>query len=62
MKGDIIMTSRERIRAALRRQPVDRLPIDFGGTGTTGVSAYVYKEARAILGLEAKTIYLPSGL
>ena len=44
------MTSRERVRAALRRQPVDRIPIDFGGTRCTGISAIAYDRSLKYLG------------
>ena len=50
------MNSRERIAAALRRQSVDCLAIDFGGTGTTGINAYSYMAAKKILGLPETTI------
>ena len=48
------MTSRERIVNTLKRKGADRMPIDFGGTGTTGVSATVYNGVRDILGMEKK--------
>lgn len=36
------MTSRERILASLARAPVDRIPIDFGGTRQSGISVFAY--------------------
>jgi uroporphyrinogen decarboxylase len=45
------MTSRERIQAALRHQPVDRLPIDFGGTRQSGIAAVASHRLRRHLGL-----------
>lgn len=36
------MTSRERVLAALAREPVDRVPIDFGGTRQSGISVFAY--------------------
>jgi len=45
------MTSRERIVAAINHQPVDRVPIDFGGTRQTGISAFTYGALRRRLGL-----------
>jgi uroporphyrinogen decarboxylase len=40
------MTSRERICAAVNREPVDRLPIDFGGTRQSGISVFAYARLR----------------
>src|SRR5512137_299141 len=45
------MNSRERIQAAIRRQPVDRVPIDFGGTRQSGISVWAYVRLRERLGL-----------
>jgi uroporphyrinogen decarboxylase len=45
------MNSRERIEAALRRESVDRLPIDFGGTRQSGISAFAYDRLRRRLDL-----------
>ena len=36
------MNSRERILATLHRKPVDRLPVDLGGTRQTGIAARAY--------------------
>ena len=49
------MTSRERILATLNRQPVDRLPIDFGGTRQSGVSVWAYARLRDALELPTRT-------
>ena len=46
------MTSRERIVAALRRQPTDVLPIDFGGMRSTGINAIAYGRLKRRLGIE----------
>jgi hypothetical protein len=45
------MNSRERLECALRHEPPDRVPVDFGGTAVTGmhVSA-VHRLRRAVLG------------
>ncbi len=43
------MTSRERIRAAIHREPVDRVPIDFGGTRQSGISVFAYARLREYL-------------
>ena len=56
------MNSRERINAALRRQPVDRVPVDFGGTGTTGVNVYSYMAAKKVVGLPETVLTVPEML
>ncbi len=56
------MNSRERINAALRRKPVDRVPIDFGGTGTTGINVYSYMAAKKLLGLPETVLTVPEVL
>lgn len=45
------MNSRERIVAAINHRPVDRVPIDFGGTRQTGISVWAYVALRKRLGL-----------
>lgn len=45
------MTSRERILNAVNHRPVDRIPIDFGGTRQTGISVWAYERLRQHLGL-----------
>lgn len=45
------MNSRQRIVAAINHQPVDRVPIDFGGTRQTGISAFAYGRLRTRLGV-----------
>jgi len=40
------MNSRERILAAINNQPVDRTPIDFGGTRQSGIAAIAYHRLR----------------
>jgi len=44
------MTSRERILAAIRHQPVDRVPIDLGGTRQSGIAAIACHRLREHLG------------
>lgn len=45
------MTSRERLQAALNHQPVDRLCVDFGAGGQTGMAAgAVHRLRQAVLG------------
>ncbi|MCL2814287.1 MAG: hypothetical protein FWD23_06780 [Oscillospiraceae bacterium] len=50
------MTSRERVVCTLCRKGADRMPIDFGGTGTTGINAVVYNGVRKLLGIDGGTI------
>lgn len=40
------MTSRERVLASLAREPIDRVPIDFGGTRQSGISIFAYARLR----------------
>ena len=40
------MTSRERVLAAINHQQPDRIPIDFGATGQTGISVCAVKRLR----------------
>ena len=46
------MNSRERILAAINHRPVDRVPIDFGGTRQSGISVWAYVRLRERLGLK----------
>ena len=48
------MTSRERVRTALSRQEPDRVPIDFGGMGSTGIMTIAYNKLRGHLGQTAR--------
>jgi len=50
------MSGRERIRAALNYQPVDRVPVDLSGHRSSGISAIAYARLRKHLGLEARPI------
>ena len=50
------MNSRERILAALRHEPPDRVPIDFGGHRSSGIAAMAYRRLRAALGFEPRPI------
>ena len=47
------MTSRERILQALHHQETDRIPIDFSGHRSSGISAIAYPKLRRALGLPA---------
>lgn len=53
------MNSRERIYAAVRHQPVDRLAIDFGGTRQSGISAFAYDRLRRRLALPGHDVERP---
>ncbi len=48
------MNSRERVRKALAHQEVDRVPLDFGSTAATGISAMAYNNLCKYLGIETK--------
>lgn len=52
------MTPRERILAALNHQPVDRIPVDFGGTNETGIAAVAYARLRRHLGIDQRPFRL----
>ncbi|MBI4027038.1 MAG: methyltransferase [Verrucomicrobia bacterium] len=45
------MTSRERVRAAIRHQQPDRVPLDLGTTPVTGIHVSTYTQLRKALGL-----------
>lgn len=47
-----LMNSRERVRAAIRHQPTDILPVDFGGMRSTGINAVAYNRLLKALGVE----------
>jgi uroporphyrinogen decarboxylase len=50
------MTSRERVLAALNHRQPDRVPIDFSGHRSSGISAIVYPRLRKYLGLSPRPI------
>jgi uroporphyrinogen decarboxylase len=50
------MTSRERILAALNHRETDRVPIDFGGHRSSGITGMAYARLREYLGLEQRPI------
>ncbi len=50
------MNSRERIRTALRHGETDKLPVDFGASPVTGISASFIFQLREELGLERKPV------
>lgn len=45
------MNSRQRIWAAIRHEEADRVPIDIGGTGVTGINLIAYGNLKRHLGL-----------
>ncbi|MHC4796961.1 MAG: uroporphyrinogen decarboxylase family protein, partial [Planctomycetota bacterium] len=47
------MTSRERIISAIQHQESNRLPIDFGSMGASGIQAVAYNKLKAYLGVTA---------
>lgn len=49
------MTSRERIKAALRHEEPDRIPVDLGASESSGIMGIAYNALRAYLGLGART-------
>lgn len=46
------MNSRQRILHALRHEPVDRVPIDLGGTRQSGISIFAYRHLLATLHID----------
>ncbi|MGC9329608.1 MAG: uroporphyrinogen decarboxylase family protein, partial [Candidatus Hinthialibacter sp.] len=50
------MTPRERVLAALNHQETDRVPIDFSGHRSSGISAIAYPKLRAYLGLPPRPV------
>lgn len=45
------MNHRERVVAAVRHQPVDRVPVDLGGMRSTGIMAIAYHQLKQRLGI-----------
>lgn len=50
--GKTLMTGRERVQKALNYEPVDRIPVDLGGTLGTGAHVSVISNLRRALGLD----------
>src|ERR1035438_1236876 len=50
------MTSKERVLAALNHRQPDRVPIDFGSTGVTGMHATCVAGLRQYFGLEKRPV------
>jgi uroporphyrinogen decarboxylase len=51
-----MMNSRERIITALNHREPDRVPIDFSGHRSSGISAILYPRLRAFMGLPPRTV------
>jgi uroporphyrinogen decarboxylase len=50
------MNSRDRVKAALGHEGVDRIPVDFGSHRSSGIMAIAYARLREELGLPARPI------
>ena len=50
------MTSKERILAALKHTQPDRVPVDFGGTATSGIHVTCVAALREHFGLEKRPV------
>ena len=50
------MTSKERVKKALNHETPDKLPIDMGSTGVTGVHCLIVEKLRDYFGLEKKPV------
>jgi len=48
------MTSRERVAAGIDHREPDRVPLDLGSSGTTGIMVTTYAELRKRLGVDGK--------
>lgn len=48
------MTSRERVLAAINHREPDRVPLDVGSSGTTGIMVTAYAELRRKLGVNSR--------
>jgi uroporphyrinogen decarboxylase len=52
------MTSRERVLAELNFQEPDKIPIDFGGHRSSGISAIAYARLKKAMGIYSGDIYV----
>lgn len=52
MTEHLAMTSRQRVLASVRHQEPDRVPIDMGGTPSSGISAIAYHNLKEYLGID----------
>jgi len=53
-----MLTSRQRVIAALNHTETDRVPIDFSGHRSSGIMVQAYKKLRAALGLPPSALYV----
>ena len=53
-----MLTSRERVLKAINHQQPDRVPLDLGATGQSGISASTLYKLRKVLGLDEHPIYV----
>jgi uroporphyrinogen decarboxylase len=51
-----MITSRERVLAALDHQETDRVPIDLGSSRSTGINAIAYQKLKQFLGESSDTV------
>jgi uroporphyrinogen decarboxylase len=51
------MTGRERIAAALKREPSDVVPFDIGGTKVTSLNVRAHRKLRALLGVDTPMLW-----
>ncbi len=53
-----MLRARERILSALNHRETDRIPIDFGGHRSSGISAIAYAKLKRALGITSGDIYV----
>jgi uroporphyrinogen decarboxylase len=53
-----MMNSRERVIASIEHREPDRVPVDFGGHRSSGISAIAYAKLKKALGIEGGDIYV----
>ena len=49
------MTSRKRVISALKHQEPDHIPVDLGGTDSSGIMGMVYNRLKGHLGISTPT-------
>lgn len=47
------MTSKERVLRAIKREPVDKVPVDLGGSVQSTIHAYAYADLKKVMGIES---------
>lgn len=53
---NLTLTPRERVLKALAHEEPDRVPLDLGSTGNTGITAVAYRKLLNHLGIEAEVV------